>query len=165
MMPIHPIFLMHRKIDKHFKIRPTGLKIVEDNSDKSILRINRLEKEIRGYSHLIDLRYYSQSPDVKFLNFYDNSRWIGYSVVIKNSYIMPAGSPYPKYLPDILTESVRECIKSKGKEININIGANNRIVFQRLKSHGFRMSEMVVFLSTRPYSDLTRYVPGNLAMY
>jgi GNAT superfamily N-acetyltransferase len=38
-MPIYPIFVMYRKIDKNFRIRPTGLKVVEDNSNKSILRI------------------------------------------------------------------------------------------------------------------------------
>jgi GNAT superfamily N-acetyltransferase len=164
-MPTHPIYVMHRKIDKNLRVRSAGLKVVEDNSNKSILRINRLEKKIRGYSRLTDLRYYARSPHIKILNFYANSRWVGYSVVIRNSHIMPAGSPYPKYLPDILTESVRECIRSKGKEIEINIGANNQALFQRLKSHGFKIFEMVVFLSTKPYSDLTRYAPANLAMY
>jgi len=164
-MPIHPIFVMYRKIDKNFRVRPTGLRMVEDKSNKSILRINRLEKKIRGYSHLIDLRFYARSSHVKILNFYKDSRWVGYSAVIRNSHIMPAGSPYQKYLPDILTDSVRECIRSKGKEIEINIGANNRASFQRLKSHGFKIFEMVVFLSTKPYSDLSRYAPANLAMY
>ncbi len=164
-MPLYPIFVMYRKIDKNFRVRPTGLKVVEDNSNKSILRINRLEKKIRGYSRLIDLRYYAGSPHAKILNFYKNSRWVGYSAVIRNSHIMPAGSPYPKFLPDILTESIRECISSKGKEIEINIGAHNQALFQRLKSHGFKIFEMVVFLSTKPYSDLSRYAPASLAMY
>ena len=164
-MPLFPIFVMQRKIDKSFKVRPAGLKGVEDKSSKSVLRINRLEKRIRGYSRLIDLRFYAGNAQVKILNFYKGSRWVGYSVVIRNSHIMPAGSPYPKYLPDIITESVRECIRSKTKEIEINIGAINRDLFQRLKSHGFKISEMVVFLSTKPYSDLSRYVPANLAMY
>jgi len=164
-MPIYPIFVMYRKIDRKFKVRPTGLKVEADNSDKSILRINRLEKKIRGYSRLVDLRFYARNPHVKVLNFYKNSRWVGYSAVIRNSHIMPAGSPYPKYLPDILTESIRECIRSKGKEIEINIGANNRLLFERLKSHGFKIFEMTVFLSTKPYSDLSRYAPASLAMY
>ncbi|UCE65473.1 MAG: GNAT family N-acetyltransferase [Candidatus Zixiibacteriota bacterium] len=164
-MPLYPIFVMYRKIDKNFRVRPTGLKVVEDKSNKSILRINRLEKKIRGYSRIIDLRFYARSPHIKILNFYANSRWVGYSAVIRNSHIMPAGSPYPKYLPDILSESVRECIRSKGKEIEINIGANNRALFERLKSHGFKIFEMDVFLSTKPYSDLSRYAPASLAMY
>lgn len=164
-MPMHPILVMYRKINKNFRVRPTGLKVVVDNSSKTILRINRLEKQIRGYSRLTDLRFYAKSPHAKILNFYKNSRWIGYSVVIKNSHIMPAGSPHPKYLPDILTESIRECIASKGKEIEINIGANNRALFRRLKSHGFKIFEMDVFLSTKPYSDLSRYVPASLSIF
>jgi GNAT superfamily N-acetyltransferase len=55
-MPIYPIFVMYRKIDKNFRVRPTGLKVVEDKSNKSILRINRLEKKIRGYSRLIFIK-------------------------------------------------------------------------------------------------------------
>lgn len=164
-MPLYPIFVMYRKINKNFNVRPTGLKVVEDKSNKSILRINRLEKKIRGYSRLTDLRYYAGSPHVKILNFYKNSRWVGYSAIIKDSHIKPAGSPFPKFLPDILTESIRECVRAKTKEIEINIGAENRALFQRLKSHGFRIFEMVVFLSTKPYSDLSRYVPANLAIY
>jgi len=109
-MPIYPIFVMYRKINKNFKVRPAGLRVAEDNSDRSVLRINRLEKKIRGYSRLVDLRFYAKSPHARILNFYKNSRWVGYSVVIRNTHIMPAGSPYPKYLPDILTESIRECI-------------------------------------------------------
>lgn len=163
--PTYPIYVMYRKINKNLRVRSTGLRVMEDNSNKSILRINRLEKKIRGYSRLIDLRYYARSPQAKILNFYKDSRWVGYSVVINSSRIMPAGSPYRKYLPDILTESIRECIRSKGKEIEINIGANNLALFQRLKSHGFKIFEMDVFLSTKPYSDLSRYVPASLAIY
>ena len=164
-MPIRPIFIMHRKINKNFRVRRTGLVVKEDNSDKSILRINKLEKKIRGYSRLTDLRFFAKCDDYRIFQFYKNSRWVGYSVLLKYSRIMPAGSPFPKYLPDIVTESVRQSILSKGKEIEINIGAENSALFQRLKSHGFRIHEMTVFMSTKSYSDLSRYVPASLAMY
>ncbi len=164
-MPLYPILVMEKKIKKTYRVRPTGLKAIEEASNKSILRINRLEKKIRGYPRLADLRFYAKSPDCKILNFYNKSRWVGFSIIINNYFIGPAGSPYPKYIPDILSESIRQAVLSKSKKIIINIGGTNSAAFQRLKSHGFRIFEMSVLLSTKAYSDLSRYLPADLSLY
>jgi ribosomal protein S18 acetylase RimI-like enzyme len=165
LMPVYPIFAMNKEIGKNFRIRSTGLKVLEDKSEKSILRINRLEKKIRGYSHLVDLRYFARNGDYRIFQFYKDSRWVGYSVVFKNALMAPAGSPYRKYLSDIITETVRQCARSGSKEVGLCFGAGNGDLFERLKKHGFKIVEMVVFLSTKPYSDLSRYVPADLGLY
>jgi ribosomal protein S18 acetylase RimI-like enzyme len=165
MMPLYPIFAMNREVDKKLKIRPTVLKVVEDKSSQSILKINRLEKVIRGYSRLADLRFFARNKDYRIYQFYNGARWVGYSVVHKNALIGPAGSPYSKHIPDIVSESIRKSLEAGSKEVGVCIGANNGPLFDRLKSYAFRIEEMVVFLSSKPYSDLLRYVPADLGLY
>lgn len=164
-MPLNPIFAMNREIHNDLRIRPTGLKAVEDKSVKSILKINRLEKVIRGYSRLADLRYFARSKEYRIYQFHSGARWVGYSVVHKNALIGPAGSPYRKYIPDIISESIRKSLQAGSNEVGLCFGANNAALFNRLKTHRFRIEEMVVFLSSKQYSDLLRYVPADLGLY
>lgn len=165
MMPVYPILGMKRTEKTVTRVKPTGLRMIEDNSNRSVLRINRLEKEIRGYSRLVDLRYFACQPDYRTLNFYKSTKWIGYSVVHKKSLIGPAGAARAGYLPDILTESVRHCLPWQADPVRLFLGGTNGAAYRRLISLGFTIDDLSVFLSTKSYGDFSRYVPAHPAMF
>jgi ribosomal protein S18 acetylase RimI-like enzyme len=165
LMPVYPIFGMKRTEKKIMRVKPTGLRMVEDDSNKSILRINRLEKEIRGYSRLVDLRFFVSQQNYGTCNFYKGSKWVGYSIVHKKSLIGPAGSTRAGFLPDILTESLRRCFPGQADSITVFAGGSNEAVYRRLISMGFIIDSLSVFLSTKPYGDFSRYIPAPLAMF
>lgn len=165
MMPTTPIFEMQKKIDKTAKPPKTSLHIEQDNSQKAILQINRLEKEIRGYPRLIDWRFFGSDPRQKIFQFYDGAKWVGYSVVASNRLIAPAGSTEPKYLPEIVAESYRQCLESGSESCLIWAGGPNAPLFARLKGLGFRLNELASFLSSKPYGDFSRYCPAHLAIF
>jgi hypothetical protein len=166
MMPLFSFFEMNKNISKKPRIRSTRLRIENGNSRKSILRINKLERQIRGYSRLIDLRFFAAEPEIRnILDFYDGSRWVGYSFIHQNTLIGPAGAIAPKYLPDIITESYRRCVRNGSKKVVTNIGATNSRLYSHLKSLGFTIEFMPVFLSTRKYGDFSRYIPAHLAIF
>jgi GNAT superfamily N-acetyltransferase len=165
LMPIYPIFDMRKAEKKRVTIGPTGLRMIEDDSNKSILRINRLEKEIRGYSRLVDLRFFAGQTSYRICNFYKNSRWVGYSVIHGGLLIGPAGAVRAGYLPDILTESVRHCRPGETESMRAFAGNGNDAVYKRLTSLGFIIDNLSVFLSTKSYGDFSRYAPAHLAMF
>jgi ribosomal protein S18 acetylase RimI-like enzyme len=165
MMPTYPIFEMYRNIEIGTEPSPSKLNMEEDNSSKSILRINSLEKEIRGYAHQIDLKFIAQDPKHKIFQFYDGAKWVGYSVVASEKLIAPAGTISPGYLPDIVSESYRHCVEAGSELCRIWVGGPNGAVYGKLISLGFKISELLVFVSTKPYSDLMRYCPASLAIY
>ena len=165
LMPIYPILGMKRTEKKITRVKPTGLRMVEDDSNKSILRINRLEKEIRGYSRLADLRFFASQPDYRICSFYKGSKWIGYSVMHKKSLIGPAGAVRAGFLPDILTESVRHCVPWQADPVRIFLGGTNEAAYRGLISLGFIIDNLSVFLSTKSYGDFSRYAPAYLAIF
>jgi GNAT superfamily N-acetyltransferase len=166
MMPLSNFLEMTKNINKKPRIRSTGLRIENGNSHKSILRINKLEKKIRGYSRLIDLKFFAGEPEIRnILDFYDGSRWIGYSFIHQNTLIGPAGAIAPKYLPSIVAESYRQCVVNGSKKMVITIGAANSQLYGRLKSLGFVIEFMPAFLSTKQYGDFLRYIPAHLAIF
>ena len=165
MMPTSPILEMQKKIEKTDIVPESKLMIEEDNSSRSIFRINRLEKEIRGYSHPIDWKFFSHDSRHKIFQFYDNSKWVGYSVISGNRLIAPAGAIEAHYLPDIISESYRITIRQGADYCLLWIGGPNAAVFQRLKSHRFIIKEMSVFMSNKPYGDFSRYCPAHLAVF
>jgi ribosomal protein S18 acetylase RimI-like enzyme len=165
MMPTSPLLEMQKKIEKPEDIAPSGLRAEEDNSLKSILLINKLEKEIRGYPHLIDWRFFARDSKHKIYHFYDRAKWVGYSVILGGKLVAPAGAIEPQYLPDIISESYRISVQSGADFCRLWIGGPNAALYQRLKSHGFRINEMSVFLSTKPYGDFSRYCPAHLTVF
>jgi len=71
MMPTTPIFEMSAKIDKNSSPFAAKLKCEIDSSPKAQARINRLEKEIRGYPHAVDIEFFGSDKDHKLYQFYD----------------------------------------------------------------------------------------------
>jgi ribosomal protein S18 acetylase RimI-like enzyme len=165
MMPTHPIFEMYKKIEKQSPVRATALIVEEDSARKSILRMNKLDKEIRGYPHLADIEFFAGDPKTKIYQFYHGTDWIGYSIINSGKLIAPAGATRPEYLPDILTESFRICLKGGVDFCRVWIGGPNAAAYKRAISLGFKIGELAVFLSTKPYSDLYRYLPAHLAIF
>ncbi len=165
MMPTSPILEMQKTFGKTDDLSPTDLRMEEDNTLRSMAIINRLEKEIRGYQHFVDWKFFARDPRHKIYQFYDKTKWVGYSVIFNNRLIAPIGSIEPQYLPDIVTESYRLLHKSGAEFCYMWAGGTNALLYQRLKSHGFRINEMSIILSTKPYGDYSRYCPAHLAIF
>jgi len=160
-----PILEMYKKIGRPENIPSTSLKVEFDSSRIALSRINKLEKDIRGYTRFADWHFFSRASEHIICSFYSGTTWVGYSLIIKNNLIAPAGAVHKKYLPDIVQESVRVCLNGKTKLIRIWVGGPNSEIYQRLAQMGFRINELLVFHSTRQYSDLQRYLPANLTIY
>jgi len=165
MMPTSPILEMVANFDGKNKAGPTKLRIEEDDSRNSIIRINGLERFIRGYCHLVDLEFFASDPKHKIYQFYRGREWVGYAVVGNNRLIAPAGATEPNYLPEIITGAYNRCLESKSDYCRIWIGGPNAIAYKRAIDLGFQISEMTAFLSTRPYGDFSRYCPAHLAIF
>jgi ribosomal protein S18 acetylase RimI-like enzyme len=165
MMPISPIFEMHRKVEKGEKITASNLVMEQDKTKKTIQRINRLDKEIRGYPHLVDLEFFAADPKHQICNFYDGDDWAGYSIIAGGKLIAPAGAVDPRFLPDIINDSYKLCLESGADLCRLWIGGPNEITYKKAISLGFKISELAVFLSTVPYGDFSRYCPAHLAIF
>jgi ribosomal protein S18 acetylase RimI-like enzyme len=164
-MPAWPLLEMFKKNDKPEDIAWSGLKVEEDNSHKFILRINRLEKEIRGYPHLIDLEFLAQSPRRRILQFFDGAKWIGYSIVGKNGLLAPVGAISPEYLPQIVIDSYHHCRAAGSDVCLVWVGGPNTAVYQQMISLGFKLTELLLIMSTKPYGDFMRYCPADLSIF
>jgi ribosomal protein S18 acetylase RimI-like enzyme len=165
MMPTWPIFEMERKIEKGEKLEQSDLRMEEDKTKKSLGRINKLDKEIRGYPHMAELEFFASDPRHKVCNFFDGKEWVGYSIISNGRMIAPAGATKPKYLPDIINDSFKLCLESGSDYCRIWVGGPNEAVYSRAKALGFKIGELAVFLSTKPYGDLYRYCPSHLAIF
>ena len=164
-MPQYPIFEMRNTNMVARRIQPTGLSIEDGKANESILRINRLEKKIRGYARLVDLRFFAGESEYEIFDFYRGSKWVGYSIIHNKSLIAPAGAVEPKYLPDILTKSYKRCLENGSKLNIIFAGGNNADTHQRLRAIGFKIDNISLFLATKPYGDFSRYIPAHLAIF
>ena len=71
----------------------------------------------------------------------------------------------PKYLPLILSDTVKDCVENKAKIIRVWAGTENEAVFKQLKSYRFKIQEMYAFMSTKKYADMQRYTPASLAQF
>lgn len=165
LMPRYPIFQLRNTNTATSRLSSTGLRAEEGDFRDSVLRINRLEKEIRGYARLTDLRFFSRDPEYDILDFYHGRKWIGYSIIYKNTLIAPAGAIEPKYLTGILSESYRICIARGSKLIMVYSGGSNGHVYGHLKSLGFRIDNISIFVSDKLYGDFSRYMPAHLAIF
>ena len=165
MMPTWPIFEMERKIEKGETVKLSRLRMVEDKTKKGLNRINRLDKEIRGYQHMAELEFFASGSKHKVCHFFDSDEWIGYSIVGNGRMIAPAGAVKPKYLPDIVNDSFKICIDSGSEYCRVWVGGPNKEVYTKVRDLGFKIGELAVFLSTKPYGDLYRYCPSHLAIF
>ena len=165
MMPTWPIFEMEKKIEKGEKVVKSGLKMVEDKSKKGLGKINRLDREIRGYTHLPELQFFATDPKHHICHFYDGGEWVGYSVVNNGRMIAPIGAIKQKYLPDIVQDSYRIAAESGSDYCRMFIGGPNNAAYTKAIELGFLIGELTVFCSTKPYGDLYRYCPSHLAIF
>jgi GNAT superfamily N-acetyltransferase len=164
-MPTYPILEMFKKITEPQNAVPSGLKIEEDNSHKAILRIDRLEKDIRGYSHLIDLEFLANSPKRMMYQFFDGPMWVGYSIVSNNRLVAPLGAISPEYLPGMAGDMHHLCQSTGSDVCLIWVGGRNKAVYQKTISLGFKLTELLLIMSTNPYGDLMRYCPADLSIF
>jgi len=165
-MPLDTLFEMRIKPrGKNIKFIKSDLRAEEASSYKSLLRINNLEKEIRGYPRLVDLKFYNREESYKILDFYKGKKWVGYSITKSNLEIAPAGAIDPKYLNMILSDTINICVENKTKLIHLWVGSENETVFRLLKSYGFKIHELLAFLGTEKYADMKRYIPATLSQF
>ena len=99
------------------------------------------------------------------MQFYSGAKWVGYSLIARSSLIAPFGAVTPQYIPQIMSESVAVCLKSNSDICRLWVPGPNSLAYAQAIKLGFRIQELQVILTSKPYGDFSRYCPGNLAMF
>ena len=145
-------------------LEPTGLKIIDTHTQADIAWLNKLESKIRGYPHPSEWQYFIKSNLHKLHLFKFRGRRVGYSLIVKNSEIAPVGAISSDYLLKVMTETLRIIKPKKDDKIMLWCPTENMRLYRFLIDIGFRVDEMDIFMSDKPYPDWQRYVPATLAM-
>jgi GNAT superfamily N-acetyltransferase len=143
---------------------PTGLRARTNLTVRDFAWIRQLEKIIRGYEHPQEWRFWSCYNEVQIYMFEDKGRRVGYSMVYKYGAIAPAGAISNEYLRKVVAETLR-LAKIRKKAIRMCCPAHNFNLYRFLIDCGFRLLEMDLFMTDRPYADFQRYVPAQLAIF
>ena len=85
-------------------------------------------------------------------------------MIINKSLIAPVGVISEKYMIDAVTEAVRLTRPDKKTKVSIWCPTLNYKLYRYLIEIGFRVEELEIFMSDRPYPDWSRYVPATLAV-
>jgi GNAT superfamily N-acetyltransferase len=165
MAPICALPIMELKLDKLNKPEPSGLKIITKPTKADIDWINRLEEQIRGYSHPQEWRFWSKNDKFQILIFKEKGKRVGYSMIHKEwGVIAPAGAVSNKLLKKVIADTFGFS-GPKIKSLRICCPAQNIGLYRFLINRGFRLLEMDVFMSDKAYVDFQRYVPAQLAIF
>jgi GNAT superfamily N-acetyltransferase len=164
MAPLCTLPMMEAKIDRLILMTPTGLTARERLTDADIDWINALESKIRGFNHPQEWKFWRKFDGVRIFIFERDGKRVGYSMVYKSGGIAPAGAISNEYLTKVVAETLR-LAKPKKKSLRICCPTHNINLYRFLLESGFRLTEMDLFLSDRPYPDFQRYVPAQLAIF
>ena len=165
MAPICALPIMELKLKKLKKPEPSELDVSAKPSKQDIEWINELEDKIRGYSHPQEWRFWLKNNKFRILIFKDKGKRVGYSMIHKEwGVIAPAGAISNKILIKVMSETFRFA-EPKMKSLRVCCPAQNIDLYQFLMGKGFRLLEMDVFMSDKPYVDFQRYVPAQLAIF
>jgi GNAT superfamily N-acetyltransferase len=171
MLPDTPLLMMRCK--RAALIRrmppPTDMELVlARRSD--LAWINALEKEIRGFPHAPEWRYWYDRDDFRIVVLRRRGRRIGYSMVNTAGEIAPIGVVKRSDMIPVATAMLREAAaqpfgKTPAEYLQVTCPLSNRILYDFLLAAGFRNEEMLLFMSEQPYADFSRYIPANLALF
>jgi GNAT superfamily N-acetyltransferase len=165
MAPICAMPVMEIKFDKLKLPVPSGLKASTTITRQDIAWINQLEAKIRGYSRPQEWGFWSKQDEIQICLFKNKGQRVGYSMIHnKWGVIAPAGAVTNDYLTQIVADSIG-LVNTKEKSIRLYCPANNINLYRFLIGMGFRILEMDLFLSDKPYADFQRYLPAQLAIF
>ncbi len=164
MAPLCTLPMMECKLDRLVLMEPTGLKAREKLTNADFAWINELETRIRGYNRPREWKFWRNFDATKIFVFEHKGKRVGYSMVYKSGGIAPAGAISNEYLTKAIAETLRK-VKPEKKSLRICCPTHNINLYRFLLASGFRLTEMDLFLSDRPYPDFQRYVPAQLAIF
>ena len=164
MVPLCTLPIMEVSLDKLTILKAISLKVRTKPTTLDLAWINRLEKKIRGYSRPQEWQFWSKLNEVQIFVFEDKGRRVGYSMMYKSGAICPAGAISNVYLTKVMSETLR-LFKPKKKKIRTICPTHNLELYQFLIKLGFRLIEMDIFMSDKPYADFQRYLPAQLAIF
>ncbi|HBZ00663.1 MAG TPA: hypothetical protein DEO84_04990 [candidate division Zixibacteria bacterium] len=165
MAPLCALPVMEIKLDKLQRPVPSDLKASTTITRQDIAWINQLEAKIRGYSRPQEWRFWSKQDEIQIYLFRNKGQRVGYSMAHKKwGVIAPAGAVTNDYLTKIVTDTIG-LIKTSEKSIRLYCPTNNLNLYRYLIGMGFRILEMDLFLSDKPYADFQRYLPAQLAIF
>lgn len=164
MAPLCTLPVMEAKLDKLVLLEPSGLKARMELTNEDYAWINKLESKIRDYSHPQEWKFWRKFEMSQKYIFENKGKRVGYSMVYKGGGIAPAGAISNDYLTKVIAETLR-LAKPEKKSFRVCCPTHNINLYRFLLASGFRLSEMDLFLSDRPYADFQRYVPAQLAIF
>jgi GNAT superfamily N-acetyltransferase len=169
MVPETLITLMGTPRDRLKVPKPTGLEIAEQVRASDLAWINALEREIRGYPHPSEWRYWHGSDKHRILLFRRGRSRIGYSMISLGTGICPVAAARRRDLRDVLAETLRIAARPPKKErkpgkLIIFLPEEQKSIYTFLLDSGFRNREMLVFMSDHSYPDFRRYIPASPAV-
>lgn len=165
MDPREFLMMMEGKREKIVTPPPTGLDTVRRLSRADFAWIHEVEKEIRGYPHREEWRFWNESDETEIFLYRRGGRRVGYSVLNVRGGVMPIGAERTRDFPAVLTETVRTALGSDRPVVSFICPNSNTASYRFLHESGFRNSEMLLFMSDRDYGDFRRYFPASLAVF
>lgn len=157
--------LMVAKADQLKKPTSSGLTVAARLTSKDLNWIQSLESHIRGYSHPEEWKFWLRQPNWRVYIYKDGHRRIGYCLGTRDGYFGPVGAISNRYLLRVLTEHLSAMQLKKKQSARTFCPTSNLQVYQLLLKCGFRIRELVVFMSDRRYGDFQRYLPADLAVF
>ena len=143
----------------------TGLNAGSKLTAKDLEWIHALEARIRGYSHPEEWRHWLRQPNWRATIYRDGSKRVGYCLGTLDGYFAPVGAISNRYLVRILKEHIAGLQLKKKHVARTFCPSNNLAAYQTLLKCGFRVRELIVFMSDRRYGDFQRYIPAELAVF
>jgi len=170
MLPRSMISMMTRPIDGIDVPGPTGIDVSDRVDRRDLSWINGLEREIRGYPHAPEWRFWHEQGEYRILIFRRRGRRVGYGMISGWGAIQPVGATRAADLPIVMAETIRIAVAGArpGKphaKLTVFCPQEAESVYADLIGLGFRISEILLFMSDEPYGDLTRYLPATLAVF
>lgn len=148
---------------------PSGLEVVERPSARDLAWIRRFEGEVRGFPRAKEWRYWGENEIFQTLLMRRRGRLVGYALINRMGELGPAAGTTHRNLIATMGEMVRWChehrAQMKTDRILLACPHQNEELYGYLLSMGFRNSEMLVYMSERPYADHRRYLPASLAIF
>jgi GNAT superfamily N-acetyltransferase len=144
---------------------PTSLEVSTDIAASDVAWINRLEGTIRGYPRAEEWRFWARSDEYRLFLFRRKGRRVGYGLLGPRDEIGPLGVLHPADLLETAAASIRAAANEGRKLVRFYCPNRNRDLYRYLHRLGFRNSEMLLFMTDRPYGDFARYVPAPLAVF
>jgi GNAT superfamily N-acetyltransferase len=126
--------------------------------------IDQLEPSLRGFTRKQDWKQFFGQKKYHQLIFTKGGKRVGYGIISDTGLIGPVGAVSSAMLQEVLKGLLQYAATLSVKNLIVHLPAANIKSYQLLLAAGFRITEIVVFMSDHHYLDLQRYVPATLSM-